>query len=69
MTELFKLTEESSVDDSLTLEYHEGQGLYLTVENPWSGDTETGFGSEGCIKLTKQQALELAGALLTWVKE
>ena len=69
MIELFKLTEESSVGDSLSLEYHEGQGLYLTVENPWSGDTETGFGNDASIKLTKEQALQLAGALLAWVKE
>ena len=69
MTELFKLAEEGEIGDSLSLDYHEGQGLYLKVENPWSGDTETGYGREGCIKLTKDDALQLAGALLAWVKE
>jgi hypothetical protein len=69
MTELLKLNEESSVGDSLSLDYHIGQGLYLTVENTWSGDTETGFGSDCCVKLTKQHALELAGALLAWANE
>ena len=69
MTELFKLTEERSVGNSLSLDHYVGQGLYLKVENPWSGDTETGFGNDASIKLTKEQALQLAGALLEWAKE
>lgn len=38
---------------------HDGE-IYIEVEEPWAGDTESGFGRSGSIKLSKAQAELLA---------
>ena len=40
--------------------------MYIEVENPWSGDTESGFGRSGSIRLSKDQARMLADFLSAW---
>jgi hypothetical protein len=36
------------------------KGFRITVEEPWAGDTETGFGQSCSIRLTTDNALKLA---------
>lgn len=35
-------------------------GLNITIENPWSGDSATGFGRTAYIDISKDDALALA---------
>ena len=67
--ELLKIMEEGGVDDSLTLEAHDSGRAYLEIDNPWSGDTESGIGRSTSFTLTKQQARDLAAKLLEWAGE
>lgn len=51
--------------DNLRLWAYDGEA-YIEVENPWDGDTQTGFGRSGSIKITKEQARALAAELLKY---
>lgn len=42
-----------------------GKELNLTIDAPWAGSTEGGFGETLSATLTKEQALELA----KWINE
>ena len=64
--ELLKINEVRGVDHTLVLESHNGYTAHIEIDNPWSGDTESGFGHSTSFTLTKEQACELAGALLKW---
>jgi hypothetical protein len=37
---------------------------YVSMENPWAGSTETGFGATTSITLTREQCRELTDFLL-----
>jgi hypothetical protein len=63
--EKLRLLEVDGCDTSL--EFCEvGEDVWIEIENPWSGDTESGFGRSASFTITKAQALELAEALLKW---
>ena len=64
--ELLKINEVGGVDDTLVFELHNGDTAHIEIDNPWSGDTESGFGRSTSFTLTKEQARELAGTLLKW---
>lgn len=58
--EKLTIEESGSAGDNLTASIdHEGS-ICVEVEEPWSGDTESGFGRSGAIRLTADEALELA---------
>lgn len=39
-------------------------GAFLSIENPWAGDSETGFGQTTTISLTADQARQIAKYLI-----
>lgn len=41
--------------------------LQITIEEPWAGSTETGFGYTCHMDLTKEQAKELADFINAWL--
>jgi hypothetical protein len=59
------IEESGSADCSIEFgpSYREGM-LRVEINNPWSGDSESGFGSSADMKMTKEQARELAAFLL-----
>jgi hypothetical protein len=44
-------------------------GVTVTVEEPWAGDTETGFGRSCSIRLSPADAAELGEWLTHWAAE
>lgn len=42
--------------------------INISVGNDWAGDTETGFGREGSIMLSADQAQTLGTRLLDWAE-
>ncbi len=66
--DLLCIYEGGELEDSLTLTVFEPDRAYIRIENPWSGDTEHGFGADASFTLTKDQARELAAKLLEWAK-
>jgi hypothetical protein len=57
--EKLELIEANSTGDSITAEIDYEGKISLEIMEPWAGDTETGFGRSGAIRLSKEQALEL----------
>lgn len=55
---------ESFVDDSLEARFWQGK-FSISVENPWAGSTETGFGYTCNVDLTDDQARQLADFILS----
>ena len=51
---------DSCVGDNLSASIDYEGKIAISVEEPWAGDTETGFGRSGSIRLTREQALTLA---------
>jgi len=51
------------LDNRLTVEVADA-GFIIEVAEPWEWNTETGFGRSGTIRLTIDQAAELARFLL-----
>jgi hypothetical protein len=48
-----------------TAEFHfDDRDLNITVDNPWSGSTETGFGATCSVHVPKEKARELAEWLM-----
>lgn len=66
MSTTLKFDEESRM---CTIEFDFVSGRYLSVEidSPWSGDTESGFGSIERFNLTLDQAKDLHKALGEWL--
>lgn len=62
-----QLIEVGGVGDTLEFVIS-GKSAHIEVDNPWSGDTETGFGRSASFTLTKEQARELAAQLLKWAE-
>jgi hypothetical protein len=64
-----ELLEVGGVDSALRAAVRSNGVLDITCDRPWSGDTESGFGREVTIDLTKEQARELAAFLLAWAEQ
>jgi hypothetical protein len=41
--------------------------LHISIENPWAGDSETGFGATTTIEMTPEQAGDLVKFLTDWL--
>ena len=52
--------------DSLEVQNH-GGGFNFEIDNPWAGDSETGFGRTTHFRMTPDKALELASWLIAEV--
>lgn len=66
--ELVKLDEKRGLGDSLTLNVS-GGSCWIEIDEPWAGDTQSGIGRSSSFTITKDQAVELANALLKWAQE
>lgn len=56
---IFEAVDKNSAGDNLTVDERNGH-FNVTVEEPWAGDTETGFGQETSVSLDAEQAKALA---------
>lgn len=63
-TDIFKINDADNGCDELEATAH-GDAITITVEEPWAGDTETGFGRHCSIRIQKEQAREFAAWLLS----
>ena len=63
MNEL-KLEQPHASGDNLTASIDYEGMVSITVSEPWAGDTETGFGRDGTVRLNAEQALTLAAWLM-----
>jgi hypothetical protein len=63
-----ELLEVGGMESALRAAVRSDSVLDITCDRPWSGDTESGFGREVTIDLTKEQARELAAFLLAWAE-
>lgn len=54
-----ELESSDGVGDSARFYWTTGGKLYVHLDNPWAGDTETGFGASCSYKLTRAQAVRL----------
>ena len=62
------LLEEEGVGDHLTVTNDPSWNkLTFETEEPWSGDTETGFGRGGTVSLSPEQVKELVDCLTWWL--
>lgn len=60
---LFEAVELNSSGDSISCASY-GDGITITCEQPWAGDTETGFGRECSVRLDYKTAHKLGEWLL-----
>ena len=57
---IFEYEDMESSGDNIQAHYRfEKDKFYIAIENPWAGDTETGFGEATSINLTKDAAKQL----------
>lgn len=54
-----------SDEDNMEAVVHNG-GVSITIENPWAGSTETGFGYSTSIRVDKPTARRFAKWLIQW---
>lgn len=60
---LFKIDDADTGMDSLEA-VKSNAGLTITIEEPWAGDTETGFGRSSSLRITNRQARNFADWIL-----
>lgn len=58
-----EIEEDGTTGDNLQASRVHSGHVVMTIENPWSGDTETGFGRSGSITLTPEQVARLVAFL------
>ena len=51
--------EDANNENHIEINFRDGV-FYLDIENPWAGDTNTGFGYTAHISLEKEQAEKLS---------
>jgi hypothetical protein len=62
------IEEDDSVGNSLTVSSRvSGTDLYVEIDNPWAGDTETGFGRRATFTLSKDDARALIEYLTSYL--
>ena len=64
----FEIETDSRVGNMVQL-VGDGPILNLTVECPWAGDTETGFGRDVTVRLQRIHVEKLRDSLTGWLKE
>jgi hypothetical protein len=65
----FVLTQSESPGDAIKLALWTQNRIRIEVENPWQGDTESGFGADTSIVLSVQEAEVIAKYLLALIEE
>jgi hypothetical protein len=58
----------SSTDDSIEVVKLQNETFEFTIDKPWEGDSNTGFGRSLEIALNKDQAIQLRDALNQMLK-
>ncbi len=67
---IFEYEDASSAGDNMQAHFRfEKDKLYISIENPWCGDTESGFGATTCINLDKEAAKQLYDLIEKFIKE
>ena len=61
--DIFKIGDADLGNDMLEATAY-GDAITVTIEEPWAGDTETGFGRSCSLRIGKNSARELANWLL-----
>lgn len=59
---------DDSVGNSLSIGVHR-EGLWVEIDNPWSGSTETGFGQTASMAISKTDAAALGAWLTAWARK
>ncbi len=55
---ILRLDEKGGADDHIELSWWH-DALYVSIEEPWAGDTHSGFGATTSVTLTVEQAREM----------
>lgn len=63
-----KTATEFGDDDYMEIHFREGV-VYFSIENPWSGDTETGFGRTTSCSFNVEEATTLRDFLDEFIKD
>lgn len=58
------LLEVDDVGDEISITKHDDGGLSIEINEPWAGDTETGFGATTSITLSPDEARRM----IAWLK-
>jgi hypothetical protein len=61
----FKLGDVDSITGDTLEAWARNGTLYLSIENPWAGDTESGFGATTAVSLSKDDAVKFANWILS----
>ena len=61
----FEYEDPAGVHVMLEATFHKDH-IYLSIEDPWCGDTETGFGAECHVDMRSDKAIEFAKAILRY---
>lgn len=65
---IFTYEEPGASGDNLAAA-HKGNGITITIEEPWAGSTETGFGYRCSVRLDCAAARDLGEWLIHWAGE
>ena len=57
-----------SVSDTMTVTGSETE-ISITLDHPWAGDSQSGFGQELTSSFNREQVLELRAALDLWLEQ
>lgn len=63
-----RLVEIRYSDDTLSVDTYGNEFLDIEMDQPWYGDSETGFGVTLSQTLTQEQAKELADTIYKWLE-
>lgn len=66
---ILKVAEAGSSEDNITIFANRGGGVTIEIEEPWYGDSETGFGKTCSFSLDLVPALKLRDLLNEWLEE
>ncbi len=66
--DIFEFEDEHSVGDTLEVIINEKQ-INITIDEPWAGDTITGFGRTATLYLPKDEAIVMAKKILTFYEK
>jgi hypothetical protein len=54
--------------DSMAVLSYSDDSLEFTIDSPWYGSSETGFGADLNYTITKDEAVRLRDALSAWIE-
>jgi len=65
----FQSEENDSVGNNLEITSYDKDAINIRIDNPWAGDTESGFGQTCAISLCRDDAIEMAKFILKIYKQ